>query len=218
MALKKTNTKDVEMHHVFALIVGEWGAGKTFAIGTLPEKETVILSAESGLLTLNDKSFEVWQIESVEDLVEAYQDLKKGTEFKNICVDSLTEITEICFKSLKPKFNKSQTFAMYQEHFDRIVDIIKAFRDLIKYNTFVTCLLKEKDNGELLDVGHQGLGGKLPTYFDFCLPIRVFEKDGKITRAIVTDHAIDKMAKSRSNKLEQYEKVDLTAIINKVMG
>src|SRR6056297_1273790 len=128
--MKKINTSQAENHHIFALICGPSGAGKTYSLGTLPNKKTLLLALDPGILTLKDKSIDVWKLESVDDLSKAYQELKAGTDYDHVCVDSLTELSEMCFAALKPQFKKSQTFALYDEFSTRMTSFIKAFRDL----------------------------------------------------------------------------------------
>lgn len=216
--MKKYKTNELECQHIFALIAGPSGAGKTWALGTLPEKETIILSLESGLLTIKDKSFDVWQIDSVTDLIEAYNALKSdGNGYKHIALDSLTELSDMVFKDLKPQFSKSQTFGLYNAFTERMTLIMKDFRNLTKLNTWFTVLTKEIDSGMSIDVAQKSLGTNLPRLFDFSFYIQCFQKDEKITRALCTDNSVMPFCKSRSNKIELQEPVDLTAITNKIL-
>ena len=74
-----TKTSDISNHHIFALIVGASGAGKTTLASTLNNEETLILSAESGLLSIKDSDIDVIQINNFDDMVSAYNFLKAGT-------------------------------------------------------------------------------------------------------------------------------------------
>lgn len=218
MGIEKTRTSAIESHHVFALLTGEVGAGKTYALGTLNEKDTLILSMEAGLLTLSNKDFEVWNLKTIDDLKETYNELKKGVPFKNIAIDSLTELSEILFASLKPLYTKAQNFGLYEDYSGKMITIIKMFRDLTQYNIFFTCLTKESDNGLTLDVSQKSLGTRLPQYFDFVGHIKRFEKDEKTHRAIVFESSEMSFCKTRSNRVEQFEKVNLTELLNKVLN
>lgn len=214
--MEKTNTAKVENQRMFALICGKSGAGKTYALGTLPNEETLILAIDPGILTLKDKNIDVWKIQAVEDLAIAYRELKSGTKYKHVCIDSLTELSELCFSSLKPQFSKSQTFALYDEFSTRMVTLIKAFRDLTQYNVFVTTLLKDSEDGCVIDVAQKSLGNRLPAYFDFSFLVKAFQKEGVTTRALISDNSVMDFLKSRSPLINEYEPVDLTNIINKV--
>lgn len=216
--MQKTNTSEVENHRMFALICGKSGSGKTFALGTLPNEETLILALDPGILTLKNRNIDVWKIETVDDLGAAYRELKAGTKYKHVCIDSLTELSEMCFSSLKPQFSKSQTFALYDEFSTRMVTLIKAFRDLSQYNVFVTTLLRDSEDGAVIDVAQKSLGNRLPAYFDFSFLVKAFQKEGVTTRALVSDNSVMDFLKSRSPLINEYEPVDLTNIINKVFG
>lgn len=216
--MKKSNTSQIESHHIFALISGESGAGKTHCALTLPKDDTVIISAESGLLTLIGSGHEVWEVENPNDMAAVFGELKAGTKFKNVFIDSLTEIGERLFKDIKPNYSKSQNFGLYGDYFDQMIGMIKHFRDLTQYNIFATCLLKEADNGIRLDIGHKGLGSRLPSLFDFSFYVKVFEKEDKKIRALCSDNSVLPFLKSRSNKLEPFEQVNLTSIIKKVLS
>lgn len=216
--MQKINTSQIENHHIVSLICGKSGAGKTYSLGTLPNDETLILALDPGILTLKDKKIDVWKIESVEDLSKAYSELKEGTKYKHVCIDSLTELSEMCFAALKPQFKKSQTFALYDEFSTRMISFIKAFRDLTQYNIFVTTLLKETEDGYVIDVAQKSLGNRLPAYFDFTFLVKAFQKDGKTTRALVSDNSVLDFLKSRSQEIEEYERVDLTSICERVLN
>lgn len=216
--MQKINTAQVEHHHIFALICGKSGAGKTHALGTLPNDETLILSLESGLLTLKDKKIDVWKIENVDDLSEAYRELRSGTQYKYVCIDSLTELSDMVFAGLKPQFKKSQTFALYDEFSTRMTAFIKAFRDLEQYHVFVTTLLKDTEDGNVIDVAQRSLGNRLPAYFDFTFLVKAFEKDGKTTRALVSDNSVLDFLKSRSHAIGDFEKVNLTDLCQRIMA
>lgn len=217
--MKKYKTNELECQHIFALISGTSGIGKTYSFGTLPEKETIILSLESGLLTLNDKSIDVWQIDSVSDLITAFNDLKSGNHpYKHVAVDSLTELSDMIFSDLKPKFSKAQTFDLYRVFSERMIEMLKMFRDMTAFNTWFSVQLRDGDNNEdILDVAQKTLGRKIPSFFDFSFYIKCFEKDNKIVRTLCTDSTVISFCKSRSKKIELYEPVDLTAITNKIL-
>ncbi len=85
-----------------------------------------------------------------------------------------------------------------------------------KINTFVTCLTKDGDNGHTLDVAQKSLGTRLPQYFDFVAYMQKFEENEKVQRALLFDSSDLNFCKSRSVKIEKYEKPNLGDIINKV--
>jgi hypothetical protein len=216
--VKKTSTNEVENNRVFALLCGKSGAGKTYALGTLPNEETLIIALDPGLLTLKGKNIDVWKIESVDDLGLAYQELKKGTKYKHVCIDSLTELSEMCFATLKPQFTRKENFALYDEFSTRMIALIKAFRDLVEYNVFVTTLIKDTDDGPVIDVAQKSLGNRLSAYFDFSFLVKAIQREGVTTRVLVSDNSVMDFLKSRSKAVDEYEEVNLTNILAKVFG
>jgi len=118
--MKITNTGDRGLSLIRALVHGDSGAGKTTSLGTLPEKDTVIVALERSLLPLNDRNYKVLQVESVADLREILVALRKATvnpdgsvslmmgkdyvdhvgDFKIVAFDSLSEIYVMFVKHL----------------------------------------------------------------------------------------------------------------------
>lgn len=214
----ETNTKDISAHNVCALICGHSGAGKTYALGTLPEEETLIIAIDPGLLTLKGRDFVVWKIGSVDDMREAFTKLKNGTQFKYVCIDSLTELGEVLFSSLKPQFSKSQTFDLYNSFSAEMISMIKAFRSLEQYHIFMTTLLKESDDGLIIDVVQKSLGFRLPSYFDFTFLVRTLTKDDQKKRFLISDNDVLDYLKSRSKNILDYEEVNLKDICDRAMS
>ena len=87
------------------LVYGPSGAGKTTLCTTTgnPE-EMLVLSAESGLLSIRDSGVQCATIKSVQDLREAQAFLAKGKHgFKWVCLDSISEIGEVLLAEEKEK-------------------------------------------------------------------------------------------------------------------
>lgn len=217
-----TKTSDIENHHIFALIVGASGVGKTSLAKTLNHDETLILSAESGLLSIKDVSIDVVTIKSREDLLSTFDTLANTeTKYKNIFIDSLTEIGQVTMTELEPDFTPAQTFGLWKKYEDRIVNLVKAFRDMAKYNIYFTALdkMETKDhvNTISIDLKKAKLSKSLPAYFDEVFYYQKHKReDGSITRALCTDSDDVDFTKDRSGKLDKYEKPDLQAINDKI--
>jgi phage nucleotide-binding protein len=222
MKIKKTN--EVESNRLFALIVGSSGVGKTSLAKTLPHEETLILSAESGLLSIRDASIDVIEINNYQDMLDAFAFLSKGTKYKNVFIDSLTEFGEIIFHEIKPSYTKAQTFGLYDEYSTKMIRLLKAFRDLVKYNIYFTCLDKmvEKNLTETsiaIDLIQKSLSKKVPPLFDEVFYMNIAEKeDGSKVRYLSTNNSVIDFAKDRSGKLEVYEQPDLGNIYNKIFN
>tara|TARA_R110002167_G_scaffold67018_3_gene189460 strand:- start:1920 stop:2633 length:714 start_codon:yes stop_codon:yes gene_type:complete len=221
------NCKDIKMDTITALIVGDSGAGKTKLLGTLPP-DSLIISLEKGLLSLKGGDIPYIQIPEGLDPKAKLDWLKSSMmwasqqPYKNIAIDSITEMSEFLVdfgKILYPADN--QVFKVYGQHKEQLTSSIKYCRDMNK-NIFFTSLVKvDKD-----EIGRKvnlpavagSLSEELPKYFDFVFYLEVFEKDGEKKRAILTDKKPDNKAKDRSGKLDEWEKPDLSNIINKVNG
>lgn len=204
------------------LVHGPAGAGKTVlaATGGAP---TLILSAEAGLLSLAGAPdhIDVVTIESMSDIGEMFDLLKEGTLYKWIVLDSVSEIAEVVLANEKAASKDAR--AAYGALFDNVSAMIRAFRDLPKYNVLMTA-----KQGRLEDT-HTGitvyapmLPGKQLTsnisyWFDEVFALRVEENEqGEIYRTLQTSRDLQFEAKDRSGKLDLFEKPSLKHIEEKI--
>ncbi len=220
MDIQKTN--ELEFHHIFAIIVGSSGSGKTTLAGTLPDNETLIISAESGLLSLRRKEIDFVKVKSFDDLISIFNKLKNGMKYKHIFIDSITEIGEIVFSHYKPQFDKSKNFALYEAYSETMTRLLKSLRDMDKYNIWLTCLdkLGDKDGSDTvtLDLVQKSLSKKIVSFFDEVFYLTSIDKDGEKKRFISTDNTYIDFAKDRSGALDKFEKPDLGLITNKIFN
>lgn len=226
VSMQIKSTKDIKPNKINALIYGESGVGKTTLGGTLPPK-TLIVSLESGLMSLKNKAIDYVEIEGSTG-VEKINHLKSllsqiaKSDYDTLFIDSLTEIAQCFVEYAKNEYpDDRQTMKMYGYYNELITKFIKYTRDLNK-NVFYTCLQKtDKD-----EVGRRfhlpDMAGSIalrsPAYFDFVFTLRVFEKDGEKIRALQTSPDGGYICKDRSGILEQFESPDLGEIINKVFN
>ncbi len=224
MAIVLKNTRDVTSNNgVKILVHGVAGAGKTTLIKTLDKP--VVLSAESGLLALQDHDIPYMEIKALDDLMEAYEWIttsEDAKQFKTVCLDSISEIAEVVLAAEK-KVAKDPRQA-YGATQDQMADIIRAFRDLEGFNVYFSAKTERSsdDTGRLLwgpMMPGNKMGQALPYFFDEVLALRV-EKDeaGNNIRMIQTDLDGIWMAKDRSGRLEFWEEPDLGRIILKIKG
>ncbi len=220
MAIQLKRTKEATAQAVKLLVYGQAGAGKTSLIPTLPTP--VILSAEGGLLSIADTNLPFIEINSMEDLREAYKWLSSSAEakeFQSVALDSISEIAEVVLNSEK-KINKDPR-AAYGAMQEQMADIIRGFRDLPLHVYMSAKLEKTQDEmGRVLyapSMPGNKTGQSLPYFFDEVLALRV-EKDseGNTRRALLTDGDGLWLAKDRSGKLEVWEDADLGEIIRKI--
>lgn len=229
MALNFTSTDQAGLAGgIKGFIYGESGAGKTTAIGTLPEGMTVILSAEAGLLSVRNKRHTVLLINTIDDLTDAYNWAcsPEGAQFPFWGLDSITEIAEKVLANSKATCKDPRQ--AYGELIDKMTDYIKKFRDLYGRHVFMSAkmeMVKDEVSGLLLrgpSMPGTKLGPALPYLFDEVFYIGVGEQvnpDGSKTpfRYIQTEKDTQHLAKDRSGVLAKIEPPDLTYIVNKIL-
>jgi phage nucleotide-binding protein len=222
MATSVKRTGKASASGVNVLVYGAAGAGKTSLIKTLPNP--IILSAEGGLLSIQDADLPYIEINSMDDLREAWVWLgtAEGMGYQSVALDSISEIAEVCLNTEK-KATKDprQAYGAMQE---QMADVIRAFRDLPGRHVLMTAKL-EKSQDEMARILYapsmpgNKTGQSLPYFFDEVLALRVErDADGNTQRALMCDGDGSWLAKDRSGKLDAWEAPDLGAIIAKIGG
>jgi phage nucleotide-binding protein len=204
------------------LVYGQAGAGKTSLIKTMPNP--IILSAEGGLLSIQDADLPYIEINSMDDLREAWAWLNtnEGMGYQSVALDSISEIAEVVLNTEKKNTkDPRQAYGAMQE---QMADIIRAFRDLPGRHVLMTAKL-EKSQDEMARILYapsmpgNKTGQSLPYFFDEVLALRVErDADGNTQRALMCDGDGSWLAKDRSGKLDTWEAADLGAIIAKIGG
>jgi phage nucleotide-binding protein len=221
MAIVLKRTGSVSSDGVKMLVYGQAGAGKTTLLPTLPNP--VVLSAESGLLSIAGADLPYIEITSLESLRDAYAwcvSSQEADQFESIGLDSISEIAEVVLTAAK-KTAKDPRQA-YGELADQMSDLIRAFRDIKGKNVYFSAKL-EKSNDEMGRIMYAPMmpgakvGQSLPYYFDLVMPLRI-ERDesGNAYRVLMTQSDGLWQAKCRGFALDAYEQADLGAIIKKV--
>ena len=226
MAITLTSTKDsAALNCLKFLVHGPAGAGKTSLCATTGEP-TVIISAESGLLSLRGVDIPVIEVKTLDQLYEAYDfvtNTEQGQAFKGVCLDSISEIAEVVLNHEK-KVAKDPRQA-YGALAEKMTDLIRAFRDLPGRNVYFSCKqerAKDEQSGAMLyypampgNMLKQGVG----YFFDFVFAMRIEkDADGNPTRWLQTSRDYNYEAKDRSGSLEMFESPDLSAIAAKVIS
>jgi len=226
MAIKLTTTKKAATC-VKMLVFGQAGAGKTTLCATAPKP--LIISAESGLLALQEHDIPVIEVHSLDDLAEAYLFVttdKKGKAFETICLDSITDIAEVALSELKKSCGADPRKA-YGELSDKIGDAIRSFRDLPNQNVYFTAKVKTTTDNIGMAKNVPSMPGNqlllnLPYWFDLVLAMRIGEteneKGEKIQyRYLQTEPDLYWESKDRSGRLAAIEEPNLTKLFNKVL-
>jgi phage nucleotide-binding protein len=222
MTIIKRSSK-LAANGVKLMIYGQAGAGKTSLIPTLTNP--IVLSAEGGLLSIQDADLPYIEISNMATLQDAYRWLTssaEAAEFQSVALDSISEIAEVCLNAEK-KASKDprQAYGAMQE---QMTDIIRAFRDLPGKHVYMSAKLEKSQDemGRLLyspSMPGNKLGQALPYFFDEVLALRVEkDADGNIQRALMCESDGLWVAKDRSGKLDAWEPADLGAIIKKIGG
>lgn len=223
MAISIKRTGALSANGVKVLVYGAAGAGKTTLIKTLPSP--LVLSAEGGLLSIQDSDLPYVEINSMASLMEAYEWVVKSNEakdFQSIALDSISEIAEVVLNFEKKETkDPRQAYGAMQE---QMGDIIRAFRDIPGKHVFFTAKLEKSQDemGRILyapSMPGNKTGQALPYFFDEVLALRI-EKDaeGNTQRALMCDSDGLWLAKDRSGKLSTWESPDLGEIIKKIGG
>ena len=223
MAVSLKSTKNVTLNGVKMLAYGNAGAGETTLIRTMPAP--VILSAEGGLLSLQDSDIPYISVSSIADIGEAYEWLLKSEEsrkFKSVALDSISEIAEVVLS--EEKKNTKDARAAYGSMNDRMSQLIRAFRDLPGRHVYFSAKIEKSttDADALLycpSMPGKSLTQALPYFFDEVLALRLIQDDeGNVRRVLQCHGDLSYQAKDRSGRLSAYEPADLGTIIAKIAG
>lgn len=223
MAISLKTTGSLSANGVKLLVYGTAGAGKTSLIPALPEP--IVLSAEGGLLSIQDANVPFIEIASMDELKEAYTWLTESKEaqgYQSVALDSISEVAEVVLNHEMRK-NKDGR-AAYGEMNTTMNELIRAFRDISGKHVYMSAKLdKSQDEmGRMLygpSMPGKSLTQGLPYFFDEVLALRVEkDADGLPQRALMSDSDGVWLAKDRSGKLATWEAPDLGAIIKKIGG
>lgn len=213
------------------LVYGPAGSGKTRLCGTAPKP--LIISAEAGLLTyrkmirdgLIDQGTPVVEVTNITDVEEALvwcRDNATKYGIQTICKDSISEIAEKCLSAEKTKTKDPRQ--AYGEMANRIIELVKEFRDLPDLNVIVTA--KQTQVADAITgvpkatptAPGQQIGPALPYLFDEVLHAFT-DKDpttGATYHALRTHASFNVEAKDRSGMLDEIEYPDMTHLFNKM--
>lgn len=200
------------------------GMGKTTLCATCPNP--IILSAESGLLSLARYTLPFVEIKTMNDLRDVFAWVRSSVEakrnFQTICLDSITEIAEVVLGDAKSK-NKDGRMA-YGDMIEDMSKLIKQFRDLPGYHVYMSAKqerIKDEMTGTTINQPMMP-GNKMAQAVPY-LPDEVFKLDIEGTgansyRLLRTQPDFLNSAKDRSGVLDPIEEPHLGKIIAKITG
>lgn len=229
MQMNIQNTRGVGVRQgVKMLTYGGAGRGKTTLCSTAPSP--IILSAESGLLSLAGFDLPYIEINTVDDLTAAYNwcvGSQEARQFQTVCLDSLTEIGEVVLANAKAQTKDPRQ--AYGELIDKMGNTIRAFRDIPGYHVYMSAK-QETTKDDHTGVTTTGpsmpgakLGPSLPYMFDEVFYLGIGEMPdpnnpgARLTyRYLQTQPDFQNVAKDRSGRLEDIEEPHLGKIIDKI--
>ena len=141
MAINLKSTGSLSANGVKLLVYGQAGAGKTTLVKTLPN--VIVLSAEGGLLSIQDADLPYIEIASMDDLREAFtwcRDSKEATGFQSVALDSISEVAEVVLSHEMKKSKDGR--AAYGEMNSTMQELIRAFRYLPGNHFFISAKLE----------------------------------------------------------------------------
>ena len=209
---------------VKVLVYGDAGMGKTTLCATAPAP--IIISAESGLLSLRKYRIPVIEIKTIDQLTEAYDWSIRSAEarqFATICIDSISEIGEVVLANAKRQVKDPRQ--AYGELIEKMTMTIRAFRDLPGKHVYMAAKM-EPMKDELTGVVRYGpsmpgskLGPQLPYFFDEVFRLGVNKSpQGETYRFLQTQPDLQYTAKDRSGSLAAIESPDLNHVFAKILG
>lgn len=219
MAIKIQNTEDLNIDSVKCVVYGGAGTGKTRLCASSPSP--IIISAESGLLSLADISCDYIEISSLKELDEVYRFLKSSKEaekYETICLDSLSEIAEVLVQEIKPTVKDPRQ--AYGQLADSAMPMLRRFRDLKGVHTLFTSKLitiQDDETGKIseeLMLPGKVLSAQVPYLVDELFKLKV-DRKGKAILQTGPDRL--SFCKDRSGALLPEEEPNMTDIIKKIM-
>lgn len=211
------------------VVYGQSGVGKTSLARTLPHQQTLIVNAEGGLMSIADVDIDSTPVKSFQDILDLYKWLTENPaakKYKYLVFDSLSDVAEVCLAYEKTQVNDKRQ--AYGEMADKMIYIIRQFRDLDIGVCFICKLEKNKDevSGAMLYsplLPGQVLPKQIPYLVDAMLAMRMTAPDanGDCARYVQSQPDFQWDAKCRNapgRTLDKHEPADLGWIFSKLQG
>jgi hypothetical protein len=223
MTIQVQYTSDIKLDYgVKACLFGESGIGKTRLLSTAPNP--LILSAESGLLSLRKEKVPYIDISTYKGLTEAYQWVLQSSEakkYQTFGLDSLSEVAEtVLGEELKKTNDPRRAYGEMQQQMYRLIrnfrdingkHIVMVAKQMMTHVGLTTCACPIMPS--------EKLQAQLPYFFDLVLHMYVGADptNGKSYSAIHTQSSVNWQAKDRSGMLDSIEFPHLGGIFKKAL-
>jgi len=223
MAIKIISTKDQQHSGCKVLVYGDAGVGKTVLCATAPDP--IIISAESGLLSLAKVDIPAVEVNNMQDVIDVYNwatTSKEADKYQTLCLDSITEIAEVMLSQYKKE--EKDPRAAYGRLADDMSSMIRGFRDIRgKHVYFSAKEIKLTDdigvNSYVPSMPGKQLLNGLPFFFDEVFPLLIGRLEDKtVFRYLQTHGDVRRVGKDRSGNLAKEEEPNLAKLFDKCMG
>jgi phage nucleotide-binding protein len=230
--MKITNTENVHYKPSYVCIYGCSGIGKTTLAKTLPQAETLILDAESGIASLRDTKIDVVSLGRSDDGAMIPEDARyerllefnkfiqlpaTKAKYKYIVIDSLTEIAQNTLKTMQGKYKGFEAWGNYA---NAMIQLLKFYRDVGHYTIIFTALEGYIEDEAKNVSAFPNIGGKKTK--EYLMPVfdEVFRMvvDAEKQRWLITRTTQKTQAKDRSGRLDEREPPNLGAVLLKMRG
>lgn len=227
MSLLIKNTKDKSNTFVNIIVYGNSGTGKTSLVKTLPEEDTLVVSLEDGLLSLDGHSYDYINAKTISQIMEIVNS-PEIEKYKTVVIDSITELSQNVFLELSKKYTEiekrenkkpgSMAMKLWGDFSSQFSVLFKELRRLEK-NIVAIALPTEKENAAGLMEKKPDVYGKssdrIIAWFDECFYMYV---DGEGKRLLLTETAKNTMAKDRSGKLAKTINADIGEVLSTILS
>lgn len=210
--------------YINMLVYGHPGAGKTVFAGSasqVPEMAPVLLiDVEGGSFSLRERhpDVDVVRVMRFQEMQEVYDQLLKGSEYKTVILDSLTEIQRLSMGAIMRQVVAKEpdrdpevpSIREWGKNGEQTRGMVRAFRDLPLNVVFTALAIEEKDQKTGKLKTRPSLSGKLSMevagYMDFCSYMYTLvtpkkDEDPEVARLMLTGTTDTHVAKDRSGSL-----------------
>lgn len=227
MAINITTVGDCAGNHLKMLFWGKAGTGKTRILGQAPVGETLIVSAEQGLLTLlHDpvaSQHDTVEVQTAADLQGVLAYLEGSDHpYSWVCLDSITEIGESILSEALEEFKDPRQ--AYNAVRMSVPNVLKRLRRLPCHiiATAKSEEIEEEDKktqkkyitGCQPDGAWKKVSKMLPYIYDHILHTEVV--GGRYMVRCKPSKGLE--IKNRGGRLDEFEEPDLLAMCEKIMG